>query len=64
MAFVPFLDRASWVKHSNVKGVLAAWRRRLKKGWVLGIRKLFLWLFGGILEKRGTDRFLRAASSF
>jgi len=30
----------SWVKPFNVKDVLVAWRRRLKKGWVHGIWKL------------------------
>jgi len=30
----------SWVQSSNVKDVLAAWRRRLKKCWVHGIWKL------------------------
>jgi len=30
----------SWAPPSNVKDVLIAWRRRLKKCWVLGIWKL------------------------
>jgi len=30
----------SWVQPSNIKDVLVAWRRRLKKCWVHGIWKL------------------------
>jgi len=50
----------SWVQPSNVKAVLVAWRRRLKKSRVHGIWKLVPLLFGGVLGKRGTHRFLKA----
>jgi len=32
LVFGSFLDGASWAQSSNVKDVLVAWRKRLKKG--------------------------------
>ena len=31
------LMRISWVQPSNVRHVVVAWRRRMKKSWVLGV---------------------------
>jgi len=50
----------SWGQLSNVKDVLVAWRRRLKKCWVHGIRKLVsLAIWCGVLGRRGADGFLK-----
>ena len=44
------LMRITWRQPSNVRYVVVASRRRIKKSWVLQFGVWFLWLFGGYLE--------------
>jgi len=38
LGFISFyLMGISWVQPSNVRNVVVAWRRRMKKSWVLGV---------------------------
>jgi len=41
----------SWVQPKRRREVLVAWRRRLKKRWVIGVWKLMPWLFGEVLGR-------------
>ena len=41
----------SWVQPSNVRDVVVAWRRRMKKSWILGVWNM-VWLFGGLSGRR------------
>jgi len=49
----------SWVQPSNVRVVVVAWKRRMKKSWILGVWKMVPLAIWWLLGRREIHVFLR-----